>query len=114
MLRPLIPVSVMMSVKTRGDSVMTPLAVRCGSVIGTRTARTLNSRIVGEESIEIASSSVITTNVQVPTSAFGDAIEKRILPDFGNYYSIPLTKYMSISPLPLAFTLPRYSHSKSF
>ena len=40
---PLMPVSVITSVKTRGDSATTPLAVRCGSVMGTRTARTLNS-----------------------------------------------------------------------
>jgi hypothetical protein len=30
---------------------MTPLAVRCGSVIGTRTARTLIDWMVGDESL---------------------------------------------------------------
>src|SRR5215475_7237553 len=49
MLCPTAPASVMMSVNTRGDSATTPLAVRCGSGMGTRTARTLTSWIVGEE-----------------------------------------------------------------
>jgi hypothetical protein len=51
MLRPRTPVSVTASVRTSGDSVMTPLAVRCGSVIGTRTARTLIDWMVGDESL---------------------------------------------------------------
>jgi hypothetical protein len=36
------------SVKTSGDSVTTPLAVRCGSGIGTRTALTFSPRMVGD------------------------------------------------------------------
>src|SRR5262245_9554651 len=45
------PVSVITSVKTKGDSVITRLAVRCGSVIDTRTTRTQNRRIGGGESL---------------------------------------------------------------
>jgi hypothetical protein len=40
MLCPVDPASVTMSVRTSGDSVMTPLEVRCGYGIGTRTTRT--------------------------------------------------------------------------
>jgi hypothetical protein len=47
MLWPLTPLSVVMSVSTSGDSVMTPLAVLCGSLIGTRNARTLRDLIFG-------------------------------------------------------------------
>src|SRR5713226_9087935 len=41
------PSSVIASVSTREDSETTPLAVRCGCCIGTRTARTRNPRSVG-------------------------------------------------------------------
>src|SRR5450631_2979352 len=39
------PSSVSTSVRTSGDSVIVPLAVRCGCAIGTLTARTRSSRI---------------------------------------------------------------------
>src|SRR5579863_436929 len=47
MLRPITPSFVTTSVKTRGDSETAPAAVRCGSCMGTRTARTRSSRTVG-------------------------------------------------------------------
>src|SRR5215204_4193671 len=49
MLWPVTPASVSMSVSTRGDAATTPPAVRCGSAIGTLTARTRIARTVGEE-----------------------------------------------------------------
>src|SRR5580765_5024058 len=53
MLRPRTPVSVTTSVSTSGDSPITPLAVRCGSLIGTRTARTSMLSIRGEASFDM-------------------------------------------------------------
>ena len=44
---PVMPSSVIASTSTRGDSVITPLAVRCGSRMGTRTARARMVRITG-------------------------------------------------------------------
>ena len=56
MLWPMTPSSVTTSVNTSGDSATTPLAVRCGWAIGTRTARTRNSRTVGQEPAGIPAS----------------------------------------------------------
>ena len=50
MLRPTAPPSMVTSVSTSGDSETTPLAVWCGSGIGTRTARTRSWRMTGFES----------------------------------------------------------------
>ena len=50
MLRPTAPSSMVTSASTSGDSETTPLAVLCGSGIGTRTARTRSWRMTGFES----------------------------------------------------------------
>ena len=51
MLCPAIPVSVNTSVRTNGDSVMTPLAVAWGSRMGTRTVRTRSPRTDGHSEV---------------------------------------------------------------
>ena len=53
MLWPRTPASVTTSVRTSGDSLIWPLEVRCGSGIGTRTARTSRLWILGEASFDM-------------------------------------------------------------
>ena len=60
MLWPTTPASVITSVSTSGDSMMFPLAVRCGS-IGTRTALTLKPVTVGNIACRFGVESIATS-----------------------------------------------------